>query len=122
MELLVNMIFMHFLFDYYIQSRSNVNIKDKIWWKKRHPNNKKKVFLSYTFGLLMHSFVWSYAVLFPFYYKNGSMSFILLSLNTAIHAMVDNCKTNKKCISSIQDQVLHLIQVTITFLILHFMF
>lgn len=121
-ELLVTMFFMHFLTDYYIQSKANQNIKDKKWWKKRHPNNKRKVLISYIFGLIVHSFVWSFSVIFPFYYKTGIMPYGLIAVNILLHVIIDDCKTNKKCISSITDQVLHSVQIILTFLLLCFIY
>ena len=116
-DLFLWMIFLHFLFDFYIQTKSNGLIKSKEWWKNRHKQSGKRKY-NYIMGLLMHSFVWSFAILLPFYYSQQRIYYGVLMMNIIVHAFTDNAKTNKKTISSFQDQLLHMIQIFVTWCIL----
>jgi hypothetical protein len=43
------------------------------------------------------------------------MFFIVLVINTILHAFIDDLKCNKKKINLITDQALHIIQIALTF-------
>lgn len=117
LDVLIWMFFCHFLFDFYVQTKSNGDIKKKEWWEKRHKKSGKRKY-NYIMGLLMHSFVWSMAILFPFYYIEKTLHYFVMIINIIIHAIIDNEKTNKKSISSMQDQLLHVIQILLTWIYL----
>lgn len=117
LDLLTWMIFLHFLFDFYIQTRSNSLIKSKEWWKNRHKKSGKRKY-NYIMGLIIHSFVWSFAILLPFYYSHKYIHYGILIVNVIVHAFTDDAKTNKKLISSFQDQLIHMCQIFITWCIL----
>lgn len=122
-DILVMMFFIHFVFDYYIQSRSNVNIKSINWWLKRHPRNITKAKMCCYCGLMMHSFTWSYAVLLPFLYYtwsnnlNNAVLYYFMFTNALVHCVIDDMKTNSRCINSITDQFLHSIQIVTLWLV-----
>lgn len=116
LELFTWMIFCHFIFDCYFQT--NKTMKNKQWWKKRHDKSMKQY--NYLIGLMIHSFVWSFGILLPFTFVNKELNYVLLIMNTLIHAIVDNLKTNEKRLSSVQDQILHIVQIIITFLCIQY--
>lgn len=120
MDTLTMMIFLHFLFDFYIQTKSDSLIKRKDWWEKRH-NGKSKRKYNHILGLLMHSFTWSFAILIPFYLEAGTINYIALFINTIVHAIVDNLKANEKKLSSVEDQAIHFIQIGMTWFLLEMM-
>lgn len=110
------MIFMHIVDDYYLQGIL-ANLKQKEWWKENAPEPLYKY--DYIIALLMHSFSWAFLIMLPIMiYNNFSMNYIyvlVLFVNCFIHMFVDDLKANKKKINLIVDQVIHLMQITITF-------
>ena len=43
---------------------------------------------------------------------------IIFCINWAVHCVVDDCKANKKKINLIQDQLIHIVQIIVTWIIL----
>lgn len=127
MLILIAMIFMHIVDDYYLQGWL-ASAKQKEWWKQNAPNPLYKY--DYVMALFMHSFSWSFMVmLIPTYYALNSQytenvgvvagqvigTFIV---NVIIHMVTDNAKANKKKINLIQDQLIHMTQILVTWLYL----
>lgn len=68
----------------------------------------------------MHSISWAFMVMLPIILTlKGELNWmlILLPANCAIHFIVDDTKANKKKINLIQDQLIHLAQIVITWLV-----
>ena len=118
---LVLMIFCHFVSDFYLQSKSNSLIKKKDCWENRHKKSNGRKY-NYIFGLLLHSFVWGISILLPFFFETGKLYYPVLFFNVIIHAYIDNLKSNKKSISSVLDQILHLMQIIITWLVISILY
>lgn len=114
---LILMIFCHFISDFYLQSKSNSLIKKKEWWEKRHKKQKVHEY-NYIFGLFIHSFVWGVSILLPFFFETGEFYYSILLINILIHAYIDNLKSNKKTISSSRDQMYHMIQIFVTWVVM----
>lgn len=110
--ILIGMIFLHIVDDYYLQGVL-ASMKQKDWWIKNAPNEKYKY--DYIMALFMHSFSWTVSVtLIPVIYAlifGGSFYPILFIGNILIHMYIDNLKANKKKINLIQDQSVHLLQI-----------
>lgn len=51
--------------------------------------------------------------------KIGTAFYFVFACNIIVHAFVDNMKANKFKINLIQDQIIHIIQILITFFILY---
>lgn len=116
--ILVSMIFCHILDDYCLQSSCLVNLKQKSWWEKNAPDPKYSK--DYLVGLLMHSISWAFMIMLPILIVlKGELNWlwIMLPVNTAIHFLVDDLKANKKRINLIQDQLIHLGQVLVTWIL-----
>lgn len=118
-ELLLLMIFMHIVDDYYLQGIL-ANMKQKCWWETREwfkPLYKN----DYKMALLIHSISWSIMILLPSMIMLEISSYLLLGtfiLNAAIHYHVDDLKANRGRINLITDQSIHLMQVFVTCLLL----
>ena len=117
--LLLLMIFLHIVDDYYLQGWL-ADAKQRKYWEQNAPDKLYKN--DYKWALYMHSFSWTFSIMLPIAF---SMSFnvnglflILFVYNVIIHAYIDDLKANKKEINLIIDQTIHLIQILITFLIL----
>lgn len=112
------MVFCHIFDDYCLQGWL-ASAKQKKWWKENAP--QKLYRYDYVVALLMHSMSWSFSILLPlviYYNFNCNNVYILLFImNTLIHALIDNTKANLYKINLWVDQIMHIIQIIITFII-----
>ena len=117
--LIICMVFCHIVDDYYLQGIL-ASMKQKSWWEKQAPDEMYKH--DYLMALLMHAMSWSFMIMLPlliyFKFEPSTLFLILWVGNTAIHAVIDNLKANKRKINLIQDQVLHMVQIIITAILL----
>jgi len=114
--ILVLMLLGHLVADYTLQGWL-ANGKQKSWWKKlcggEIPDKYKHDYIA---ALVCHSLYWSIFVCSPFYASSHFLPAIIL--NTAAHAIVDDLKANQKRINLIQDQLIHIVQILLTFAVL----
>jgi len=120
----VFMLFAHIIDDYYLQGIL-ANMKQKSWWEKNAPDKLYKN--DWIMALVEHAVSWSISISIPmivyaFYLKLNMDKFSLFLLveiimNTSIHSIVDNDKANLHKINLIQDQLIHIIQLIITYLV-----
>ena len=118
--LLLCMIFMHIVDDYYLQGIL-ASMKCRSWWKSNAP--EKMYENDYKMALIMHAFSWTYMIMIPavvYLLMNGKTIEPIFagwfSTNMIIHAFVDNAKANDKKINLCADQTIHLIQIVVTWL------
>ena len=114
--ILVLMLLGHLVADYTLQGWL-ADGKQNNWWAKicggEIPDKYK---YDYVAALVCHSIYWSIFVCAPFY---ASSHFLLaIILNTGVHAIVDDLKANRRRINLIQDQMIHLVQILVTFAVL----
>lgn len=118
-QLLLLMIFMHIVDDYYLQGIL-ANMKQKRWWETREwykPLYKN----DYKMALLIHSMSWSIMILLPSMIMLKLNLYLLLGtfiLNAAIHYYVDDLKANRGKINLVVDQSVHIMQVLVTWVLL----
>lgn len=114
-------IFLHIVDDFYLQGIM-ANMKQKKWWQEQTQDPKYKN--DYIVVLCLHGFSWAfithlvYLALFALNSNNRALEqFIIYSvlINACIHAFIDNLKANKFKINLVQDQLLHIIQIGVTF-------
>ena len=114
---LLFMIMMHIVDDYYLQGIL-ASMKQKSWWKKQ-TNYKDKYSNDYLIALMMHAFSWAFCIMLPIAinlkFEVDAFFAIMLGVNFMIHAIVDNFKANELKINLVQDQTIHIIQILITF-------
>lgn len=115
--ILLSMLFMHIVDDYYLQGIL-ASMKQKSWWKKQE-SYKDLYKYDYIVALIMHSFSWAFMVMMPIAF---TMSFaitigfaIAFLINASVHCIVDNLKANKMKINLVQDQSIHVAQIVATF-------
>jgi hypothetical protein len=118
-KLLLLMIFMHIVDDYYLQGIL-ASMKQKKWWEKQegYTSLYKN---DYKMALLMHSMSWSIMILLPAIFLFNVQGIVLLAIfiiNAFIHYVVDNEKANKLRINLMVDQTLHIMQIFITWAII----
>ena len=117
--ILLNMIFMHIVDDYYLQGIL-ASMKQKAWWHKQE-SYKDMYKYDYVMALIMHSFSWAFMVMMPIAF---AMSFCVtigfaavFAINAIVHCIVDNLKANKMKINLVEDQLIHILQIEITFVL-----
>lgn len=117
--LLLGMLFCHIVDDYYLQGWL-ASAKQKSWWKKNAPDKKYKN--DYIIALFEHAFSWTFMImLIPtvyLYFNPNELVYkiylFMFYFNWAVHCIVDDSKANKKKINLIQDQLIHISQVILT--------
>ena len=117
--LLLCMLFCHIVDDYYLQGWL-ASAKQKKWWEKNNPNPLYKN--DYIVALFEHAFSWTFMMMLPvaIYLKlNLSvMFFVMLVVNCVIHFRVDDLKANFKKINLVQDQLIHICQIVLTWIVM----
>ena len=118
-KLLLLMILMHIVDDYYLQGIL-ASMKQKKWWleQKGYKDMYKN---DYTMALLMHSMSWSIMILLPvmiFTTTPGAVIWTFFVINALIHYYVDNLKANELKINLVEDQSVHLLQILTTWAII----
>ena len=116
--ILLAMIFCHIVDDYYLQGWL-ASAKQRIWWENNAPDKMYRD--DYMMALFMHSFSWTFMImLVPMLLNINNLSILyvfVFGINLLIHAVVDNAKANLKMLNLIQDQLIHLCQIYVTWLI-----
>lgn len=112
------MLFFHIVDDYYLQGWL-ASAKQKSWWEVNASDKLYKY--DYKMALFMHSFSWSFMIMFPLtvytIIVGGTWYPALYIVNLIIHFIVDDLKANKKKINLIQDQCIHMIQILGTWIL-----
>lgn len=125
--LLIGMLFCHIVDDYYLQGFL-ASAKQKSWWEKNNPNPLYKN--DYIIALIEHAFSWTTMINIPIaiyvYFMriqiNPIVFVTLFIINWVIHIIVDNEKANLLNINLIHDQLIHITQIILTWLIYVFVF
>ena len=113
----LTMIFLHIVDDYYLQGIL-AQMKQKKFWKEQAPDELYKY--DYIWALIMHAFSWTFMIMLPLIFVSpiSPAFYVIFIVNLAVHAYVDNLKANKHKINLWQDQLIHLAQIILTFIIL----
>lgn len=113
------MIFFHIVDDYYLQGWL-ASAKQKSYWQENAPDKKYRN--DYIWALIMHSFSWAFMITLPIAWTQqfdiGWQFVTVFAINVAVHAFTDNAKANWKIINLWQDQIMHICQIGLTFLLL----
>jgi hypothetical protein len=113
------MIFCHIVDDYYLQGIL-ASMKQRSWWEENYPENLYKY--DYIMALSVHSISWAFMVMLPVAaymgFRPTNFFFVMLVVNSVIHAIVDDLKANKHKINLITDQSIHLVQIIVTAMVL----
>ena len=120
--LLFVMLFCHIVDDYYLQGWL-ASAKQRSWWEKNAPDKLYKN--DYIMALCEHAFSWTFMIMlaptiYTYFNPTDIRQKICVSafcLNWAIHCIVDDFKANKKSINLIQDQLIHICQIFVTWVV-----
>ena len=119
--IILAMIFLHIVDDYYLQGIL-ASMKQKAWWKENAPDPLYKH--DYIVALMEHAFSWTFMIMLPvgiytlFYDKSIVLVVIMFLINWIIHSIVDHLKANVKVINLATDQVMHILQIIVTWVCL----
>lgn len=123
--LLMMMVALHVFADFHLQGIL-ADLKQQGWWKDQMCKFVKKMDCGdgvdwiydkdYTAALWLHAFEWSFIVCIPLMWFVGMnwVGAVLVLLNTAIHAYIDDLKCNLMEINLVTDQCCHLVQILCT--------
>lgn len=118
------MVFCHLIDDFVLQDKFSY-LKQRSWWKKACDTDGlpyEKYKNDYKMALFEHALEWSISIILPImFFVNcpGWLLLLLVILNTIFHLLIDNMKANQLRLNLIQDQLLHFIQIIITFLFIY---
>lgn len=134
LTLLVAMLFCHCLYDFHIQGIL-AQMKQKDWWydqfakvsQKQPEREMSEIIRTYgnDFGvaLFIHGFEWAVFITIPLfvYVWMYDMSYaavlVMIPVNAALHAMIDDMKCNKMVLNLAQDQLCHICQIVLSFIL-----
>ena len=115
--ILACMLFCHVVDDYALQGIL-ASMKQKGWWKKNSPDAMYRH--DYLMALAMHSFSWAFMIMLPLtaysLIVDGVWFPWLYAIHGAIHFYVDDLKANKRKINLCADQIIHILQIIITWM------
>lgn len=120
--LLIAMIYCHIVDDFHIQGVL-ANMKQKAWWNEHAADDLYR--RDYIAALAAHSFSWAAAIHIPcfvyayvFGYELSAIVPVVIFLTCMIgHAIVDHTKANLHKINLMQDQMIHVIQILLTWFV-----
>ena len=115
------MLFLHVLADFHLQGIL-ANMKQKDWWKEQiGGDNEKLQFYKHDWAvaLLAHSFEWTFIIMLPIFFVYGFDLLVaaVMALNIIAHSECDNIKCNKKASNLVADQIIHIIQILLTWVV-----
>ena len=122
-KILLLMIFCHLIDDFVLQDKFTY-LKQKSWWVKTCNDeglSLDKYGKDYMMALFEHSLEWSIAIMLPVIFLCNAPGIVLLYcavVNTIIHYIVDDAKANQLRLNLIQDQLIHFVQIILTWIIL----
>lgn len=124
---LLAMYFLHVIEDFHVQGLLGQLKQKKTWveYCKNEPESFQRYRNDYKVCLLLHAFEWSCFIMAPMfvlmlgYYKAWTFSIIIplfmtLGLNIRLHYDIDDMKCNRMEISLVTDQIIHAIQIFVT--------
>lgn len=120
-KILLLMILLHILDDFVLQKATLSNLKQREWWEREIGTKEYGMPLmyknDYKMALGIHALSWSIMIHLPLFIFDFEWYWLFISVtsNWCIHFIVDDHKANLKTINLIQDQLIHLGQIGITF-------
>ena len=111
------MLFLHILDDFHVQG-CLATLKQKSWWVAHFPDPMYKH--DWIPALAAHVITWTMFIMLPcviFMAVPVWLVVVLFVVNCGFHFWIDDLKCNRMVLNLIEDQLLHLSQITLTFLV-----
>lgn len=122
LKIFLLMILLHIFDDFHLQGILK-HMKQKAWWKKQEWYDEMYE-NDYQTALHTHSMQWAIMTSLPLWFvpavSTQTLGLIVL-LNAIIHYYVDDLKCNKMKINLSTDQLIHVVQITLTWFICGFL-
>ena len=119
--ILFSMVFCHILDDFCLQQACLAKLKQRKWWRENAP--QKRYEKDYLMALFMHGFSWSFMVHLPLTvcaFAFGFERYLFVGIScichSIVHSIVDDLKANKHVFNLMQDQLIHILQITIIYI------
>lgn len=121
-KVLCLMLLLHIIDDFHLQGILK-EMKQKSWWLKQ--NGYKPLYENdYKMALFIHSLSWSIMISLPvMLLMSGIPSWVIFYMilaNTMLHYKIDDTKCNKMKISLMTDQLLHFLQIVLTWAVFEY--
>lgn len=125
-KLFILLIALHLLADFNLQVQGGMDkFKCRDWWIEQTSKpvwgSSAEQFRKYRFdyhaGMFCHALMWSIVTFAPLLWMAPGWWSVLLILvpNIAVHHVVDHLKANRYRLNLVQDQLIHLAQIVVTF-------
>ena len=114
---LSSMVFLHIIDDFVLQTKL-ADMKQISWWKIHAPASIYRN--DYKLCLLAHGYEWAFMMMIPVVFAMGfdlGWMWVMLPVNATVHAAIDHAKANDMALNLWQDQMLHLGQILLTFIL-----
>lgn len=113
------MILLHIIDDFVLQPICLSKLKQKTFWEPYVKDDDKYKF-DYKVALVIHALSWAIMIHLPLMIIGINEILVLISviINTVLHAYIDDEKANKLNITLLEDQLIHLIQIGVTWALL----
>jgi hypothetical protein len=118
LEILLLMLLAHCIDDFVLQVVL-AKLKQKDWWTENgYVTEQNQLYKDdYKMALFLHSLEWSIMIHLPIMFFCDLYTIHLalsVGINCLIHYIVDDAKANKKTISLVTDQQIHIMQILVT--------
>lgn len=111
------MLFLHIVDDYYLQGFL-ATTKQKSWWREQKGYDDKYKH-DYICALIEHGFSWTFMIMLPWLIVRFNWLYVVVFVvNWIIHSLIDNLKANKKKINLCQDQLYHVGQIVVSWILM----
>jgi len=115
-KLFILSMLLHIIDDFVLQPVCLSKLKQKSFWEQNAPD--KLYENDYMTALTIHGLSWSIMIILPYMLLLTVPSWIFATVcivNATIHAIVDDLKANKHKLNLADDQLIHVIQLLITY-------
>lgn len=115
-------VLLHIIDDFVLQPICLSKLKQREWWIeecKKNGFNFDYYQNDYRCALIIHSISWTLMIMMPLIIFCNCTIFqyiLLIIVNVIIHYITDDLKANRYIFNLIQDQVIHFIQIFLTYL------
>lgn len=115
-------VLLHIIDDFVLQPICLSKLKQREWWIEECKKNCFKFDYyqnDYRCALLIHSISWTLMMMMPLIIFGDYLIWhylLLIIINIVIHYITDDLKANRYILNLVQDQIIHFIQIFLTYL------
>ncbi len=119
LKILLLMVLLHIIDDFFLQGMCLSKLKQKETWTEYNEKTNNLYKYDYIVALFIHGLSWSIMAHLPLFFFDISEVLLIISvfINAIVHSYIDDIKANKKKINLVTDQFLHFLQILIIYFI-----